>query len=34
MAYESMEAGELRKYLQIQGLSIDRLNNSKDTTIQ
>ena len=34
MAYELMEAGQLRKYLQIQGLSKDRLNNSKDTTIQ
>ena len=29
-----MEAGEAEDILQVQGLSIDGLNNSEDTTIQ
>ena len=29
-----MEAGEAEHILQVQGLSIDGLNNSEDTTIQ
>ena len=35
IAYELIEAGEQKTYnLQVQGLSIDGLNNSKDTTTQ
>ena len=34
IAYELIEAGEAEDILQVQGLSIDGLNNSKDTTIQ
>ena len=34
IAYELIEAGGAEDILQVQGLSIDGLNNSKDTTIQ
>ena len=34
IAYELIEAGEAEDILQVQGLCIDGLNDSKDTTIQ
>ena len=34
IAYALIEAGGAEDILQVQGLSIDGLNNSKDTTIQ
>ena len=34
IAYELIEAWGAEDILQVQGLSIDGLNNSKDTTIQ
>ena len=34
IAYELIEAGGAKDMLQKQGLSIDGLNNNKDTTLQ
>ena len=34
IAYELIKVGEAEDILQVQGLSIDGLNNSKDTTRQ
>ena len=34
IAYELIKVGGAEDILQVQGLSIDGLNNSKDTTIQ
>ena len=34
IAYELIEEGGAEDILQVQGLSIDGLNNSKDTTVQ
>ena len=34
MAYKLIEAGGAESILQVQGLYIDGLNNSEDTTIQ
>ena len=34
IAYKLIEAGRSEDILQVQGLSIDGLNNSEDTTIQ
>ena len=34
IAYKLIEAGESEDILQVQGLYIDGLNNSEDTTIQ
>ena len=34
IAYKLIEAGGAEDILQVQGLSIDELNNSEDTTIQ
>ena len=34
IAYKLIEVGRSEDILQVQGLSIDGINNSKDTTIQ